>query len=65
MPSYLTEYTSVVMKFANNATLIPDVLAGPRIEADTWQEAEAKLGILRELGMAHSETEVIRELVEE
>ncbi len=66
MPSYLTEY----VRETQYKRPCPDTVwlmkfAGPRIEADSWDEAARKLLVLIEFGMVHPETEVIGELVEE
>ena len=50
MPEYLTECAGE---------------AGHRITADHWEEAERKVGLLIYFGLAHPDTEVVGELVEE
>lgn len=62
MPDYLTEY----IKETQYERPWPDMvwvkkIAGPRIAAHTWQEAERKLDALKELGMVHPDIEIIEE----
>lgn len=78
MKTYLTEYDEVMPNvFIEGAEWLSvpyDAMekflnygkkTGPRIEANRWEEAEKKLRVLIEFGMAHPETEVIGELMEE